>query len=148
MNKIVALIDFSEVSRKVIEYGAVQAKAHGAELYLLHVEPESTPILYRKIDEAERNRKASILRHEHSELLARAAEIRSRIEVNVHPVLMESAEVEETIVAEVEKLGAEEVILGNHHHGGLHNYFFGSVGQKLMKDLDCPLTLISETVVA
>ena len=146
MNKIVALIDFTEVSRKVIQYSAVQAKAHGAVLYLLHVEPESTPKLYRKIDEAERNRKANILRYEHNELLASAAEIRSQLEVNVHPVLMEGAEIEETIVAEVEKLGADEVILGNHHHNRLHNYFFGSVGQMLMKNLHCPLTLISELV--
>ena len=132
MNKIAALIDFTEVTSKVIEFSAGQARAHGAELYLLHVEPETGAKLYRKIDEGERRRKADILRDEHKNLLARAAELREHLDIRVHPLLMEGAAVEETIVAEVRKLEADHVVLGNHRHSGLHNYFFGSVGQVLM----------------
>jgi nucleotide-binding universal stress UspA family protein len=146
MNKIAALIDFTEVTRKVIDFSAGQAKAHGAELYLLYVEPDSAPTLYRKIDESERNRKANILRYEHNDLLAKAAELREHLDIKVHPVLMEGDEVEETIVAEVKKLKADHVVLGNHHHSGLHNYFFGSVALGLIKNLECPLTLISAEV--
>lgn len=144
MNKIAALIDFTDVTRKVIDFSAGQAKAHGAELYLLHVEPDSAPTLYRKIDEAERNRKSNVLRDEHNDLLAKAAELREHLDINVHPILLEGAEVEETIVDEVKKLEADHVVLGNHHHSGLHNYFFGSVALGLIKSLECPLTLISD----
>ena len=148
MNRIAALIDFTEVTRKVIDFSAWQAKAHDAELYLLHVEPEDSPTLYRKIDDAERKRKAGVLRYEHSDLLAKAAELREHHDIKVHPVLMEGAKVEETIVAEVKKLQADHVVLGNHRHSGLHNFFFGSVGQGLIKQLECPLTLISDEVDA
>ena len=146
MNKIAALIDFTEVTPQIIDFSAEQAKAHGAELYLLHVEPESGAKLYRKIDEAERNRKANILRHEHKDLLAKASELREHFEISVHPILMEGAEVEEAIVDEIKKLEADHVVLGNHHHSGLHNYLFGAVGLKIIKNLSCPLTLISADI--
>lgn len=146
MNKIAALIDFTEVTPKIIDFSAEQAKANGAELYLLHVEQESGAKLYRKIDEAERNRKAKILRHEHKDLLAKASELREHFEIRVHPILMEDSEVEEAIVDEIKKIEADHVVLGNHHHGGLHNYLFGAVGQRIIKQLSCPLTLISAEV--
>ena len=146
MNTIAALIDFTEITPKIIDFSAQQAKAHGAELYLLHVEPESGAKLYRKIDEAGRNRRAKILRQEHEALLAKASELREHFDISIHPVLMEGAEVEEAIVEEINKLEADHVVLGNHHHSGLHNYLFGSVGQKLIKNLKCPLTIISAGV--
>lgn len=142
MNKIAALIDFTDVTRKVIDFSAEQAKAQGAELYLLHVEPESGLKLYRKIDEAERNRIARILRREHSELLAKAAELREDIDISIHPVLMEGTEVEEAIVTEIKKLEIDHVVMGNHRSSGLHNYFVGSVGKGVIKNLECPVTLI------
>lgn len=144
MNRIVALIDFTEVTGRVIDFSAEQARVHNAELYLLHVEPDNAPALYRKIDERERKHIASILRHEHEELLERAAELRKHLDIKVHPILMQDAEVEEAIVTEVEKLEVDHVVLGNHRHSVLHNYFFGSVGHKLMKKLGCPMTLIPE----
>ncbi len=145
MNKIAALIDFTEVTQKVIEFSARQARAHDAELYLLHVEPNNAPTLYRKIDEAERKRIADVLRHEHFDLLAKAAQLRERFDIKIHPVLIEGSEVEKTVVAEVEKLQVNHVILGNHRHSGFYNYLFGSVGQMLIKRLNCPLTLIPDT---
>lgn len=56
---------------------------------------------------------------------------------------MEGEEVDDTIIGEITKLEADHVVLGNHHYGGLHNYLFGSVGMGLVKNLECPLTLIS-----
>ena len=41
MDKIIALIDFSDVTRAVIDFAAKQAKAFDAELILIHSEPES-----------------------------------------------------------------------------------------------------------
>jgi nucleotide-binding universal stress UspA family protein len=143
MMKIAALIDFTEVTPRVVEFSAAEAAAHRAELFLLHVELDSAPTLYRKIDEAERKRIATVLSKEHSELLAKATELREHLSICVHPILIEGSDVEATIVAEVRKLGADHVVLGNHNHSKLHNYLFGSVGQGLIKDLDCPLTLIS-----
>jgi nucleotide-binding universal stress UspA family protein len=144
MNRIAALIDFTEVTQRVLDFSAEQARANNAELYLLHVEPKNGPTLYREIDDAERNRIANILRYEHDDLLAKVAELREHLDIKVHPVLMEGTEVEEAILAEVTKLKVDHVVLGNHHHSRLHNYFLGSVGHKLMKNLGCPMTLISD----
>jgi len=144
MSKIAALIDFTEVTQKVIDFSARQAQAHEAELYLLHVEPNNAPTLYRKIDEAERNRIAGVLRHEHFDLQGKAAQLRERFHIKIHPVLIEGAEVDKAVVAEVEKLQVNHVVLGNHRHSGIYNYLFGSVGQALIKSLNCPLTLIPD----
>lgn len=141
MEKIIALIDFSEVTRSVIDFAAKQAKAFDAELVLLHTEPEAYEKLYRKIDEEERNRRAKMLKFEHSDLNSKSEELRG-LGVNCYALLIEGPLVE-TILQEIDKQEASMVVLGNHHHSFFSSFFKGSVGEELVDKLTCPTVLIS-----
>lgn len=141
MDKIIALIDFSDVTRHVIDFAAKQAKAFNAELILLHSEPEAYEKLYRKIDDEERSRRAKMLKFEHSDLNSKSEELRT-LGINSYALLIEGPEVE-TILAEVEKHKPSMVVLGNHHHSFFDSFFKGSVGEELVDKLTCPTVLIS-----
>jgi len=141
IDKIVALVDFSDVTRKVIDFAASQAKVNDAKLVILHVEPESAEKLYHKIDQAERDRRAKMLWFEHSDLSAKAKELRE-LGLEVQPLLIEGPELE-VILREVDQIKPDLVIIGHHHHTAWFKLFNDSVGDKLIDELTCPLTLIS-----
>ena len=141
IDKIVALIDFSDVTRKVIDFAAAQAKVNGAKLVLLHVEPESSEKLYHKIDQAERDRRAKMLWFEHSDLGEKAKELRE-LGINVQPSLIEGPELE-VILREVDELKPDLLVIGHHHHSAWFKFFNESVGDQLIDQVTCPLTLIS-----
>ena len=141
MKIIVALIDFSELTGRVVDLSAEQAKAFGAELYLLHVEPGSGEKLYRHIDKAERDRIAQVLKTGHAELLAKATELRE-LGVDVKPMLLEGVEVD-TILSTLAKLSPDLLIMGNHRHGGVYSFLVGSVGEEILKEIESPVLLVS-----
>lgn len=141
IKKVVALIDFSDVTRKVIDFAASQAKVNGAKLILLHVEPESAEKLYHKIDKAERDRRAKMLWFEHSDLGGKAKELRE-LGVDVTPLLIEGPELQ-VILREVDELKPDLLVIGHHHHSAWFKFFNESVGEKLIQKVTCPLTLIS-----
>ena len=141
IKSIVALIDFSYLTRKVIDFSAEQAKAFGAELTLLHVNPEAAEKLYRKIDQGERDRRAQMLHFEHNDLLEKAKELR-KLGLHVTPKLLEGSEIE-TILKASEKLHADMIIIGNHHHVFLHSFLLGSVGEDISKKVHCPVAMVS-----
>ena len=141
MEKIIALIDFSDVTRRVIDFAAKQAQVFDAELILLHSEPEAYEKLYRKIDDEERSRRAKMLKFEHSDLNSKSEELRG-LGINSYALLIEGPEVE-VILKEVDKHDPCMVVLGNHHHTFFSSFFKGSVGDELVDKLTCPTVLIS-----
>lgn len=140
VDKIVALIDFSDVTRKVLDFAASQAKANDAKLILLHVEPESGEKLYHKIDQEERNRRAKKLWFEHSDLGAKAKELRE-LGVNVLPLLIEGPELE-VILREIDEQEPDLLVIGHHHHSTWFKLFNESIGEQLVDKVTCPITLI------
>lgn len=141
IDKIVALVDFSDVTRKVIDFAASQAKTNGASLIILHVEPESGEKLYHKIDQEERSRRAKMLWFEHSDLAAKAKELRE-LGVDVKPLLIEGPELK-VILREVDELKPDLLVIGHHHHSAWFKLFNESVGEQLIENVTCPITLIS-----
>jgi len=141
IQSIVALIDFSDLTRKVIDFSAEQAKAFNAKLILLHIEPEAAEKLYHKIDQGERDRRAHMLHFEHSDLQAKAEELR-QLGIEVCPKLLEGPAAE-TILKEIETIQPGMIVLGNHHHKFFHNLLVGSISNEIINKTKCPLTLIS-----
>ena len=141
MKKVMALINFSELTRKIVDISAEQAKSFDAELCLLHVEPGSGEKLYRHIDKAERDRRAQILRFEHADLLAKAKELR-KLGLTVKPMLLEGAEAE-MILESLSEISPDLLVMGNHHHGALYNFLVGSVGEEILKEAETPILLVS-----
>lgn len=141
IDQIVALVDFSEVTRKVIDFAASQAKANDAQLVMLHVEPESAEKLYHKIDQEERDRRAKKLWFEHSDLSEKSKELRE-LGVKVKPLLIEGPELD-SIMKELDKLKPDLLVIGHRHHTAWYKLLNESVGEKIVKKVRCPITLIS-----
>ncbi|MCM8527435.1 MAG: universal stress protein [Lentisphaeraceae bacterium] len=141
VNTIMALVDFSKITRKVLDFAASQAKANDAKLVLLHVEPESSEKLYKKIDQKERDRRAKMLWFEHQDLSQKSEELRE-LGVDVLPLMVEGPEVE-GILREVDKIKPDLLVIGHQHHSAWYKFFHESVGDELIDRVTCPMTLIS-----
>lgn len=141
VNTIVALVDFSDVTRRVLDFAASQAKANNAKLVLLHVEPEPSEKLYHKIDKAERDRRAKILWFEHKDLSAKSKELRE-LGIEVLPLLIEGSELD-VILKELQKIKPDLLVVGHQHHSAWYKLFHESIGEELIEKVTCPLTLIS-----
>ena len=141
VKQIVALVDFSEVTRRVIDFAASQAKVNDAKLIILHVEPESAEKLYHKIDQEERSKRAKMLWFEHRDLSEKANELRD-LGITVKPLLIEGPELK-VILRELDKLDPDLLVVGHRHHSAWYKLFNDSVGEELIKKVKCPITLIS-----
>lgn len=141
MKNIVALVDFSDLTRKMLDFAAAQALKFESKLILLHAEPESSEKLYKKIDEDERHRRARLLKFEHGDLVGKAQEMES-LGIDVQAVIFEGVDVE-NVLREINKHRPDMVVIGNHHHGVVYNLFNDSLGEDLVDELTCPTVLIS-----
>ncbi len=142
--KILAAIDFSAIADKVIAETGRLAGRLGAELYLLHVVPPSSPVIEPAQDElvllpAEPPAVPGI--DTESEKLRSIADafIKSGIATTV--IVTHNLEVE-GIVSQSEKIGAEMIILGSHGHGALFHLLIGSVSEGVIRRASCPVVII------
>lgn len=142
INTIMALIDFSKITRKVIDFAASQAKANNAKLVMLHVEPENYEKLYRKIDQKERDRRAKVLWFEHRDLAQKSEELRE-LGIDVLPLMVEGPEEVESILSEIDRVKPDLLVIGHQHHSAWYKIFNESVGEELIDRVTCPMTLIS-----
>jgi nucleotide-binding universal stress UspA family protein len=48
----------------------------------------------------------------------------------------------ESIVAEAQRLNADMIVVGSHHHGALYNLVVGSVTGDVLKRAKCPVLVV------
>jgi nucleotide-binding universal stress UspA family protein len=141
MNRVLAAIDFSDVSERVLESAELLARAQGARLTLLHVAaPPPEFVGYAVGPESVRADRAEELRKDHTALQRRAAELRER-GLEAHALLVEGASVE-TILREASRLATTTIVIGTHGHGALHDALLGSVSAGVIRGSSCPVLVI------
>ena len=142
MKTIVALIDFSDVTAKVLEQAQKSAQLSGARVILMHVVPKepvvvdfglvSPTILKRPSEEA--------IKADHEKLLGFRD---SLVQAGVHAVaeqLLEGGV--DKILEDSRRWDAEMIILGSHHHSPLYNLFIGSFTKDISKKAHCPVLVV------
>ncbi len=142
MKKIVALVDFSDVTLKVLQHALTMAQAFNSQVVILHglqKEPVvvdlglASPTVFRNPSaesiEADREKLANL-----SEPLERAG-----VTVSVQQLPDATAA---SIVEEAERLGVDLVIVGAHHHSTLYNLFVGSMTGDIVKRAHCPVLVV------
>ncbi|MEI8031731.1 MAG: universal stress protein [Chlorobiaceae bacterium] len=144
--KILAAIDFSPLADKVIAETGKLAGSLGAELFLLHVVPPSSPVIEPAEDElvllpAEPSRTTGAESGSESEKLKAIAErfLNSGIATTI--IIAHKEEVE-AIISQGEKIGADMIILGSHGHGALFHLLIGSVSEGVIRRATCPVVII------
>ena len=141
MQKLVAAVDFSSVSRAVVEQAASLAEAYSAELTLIHVAPPEPDFVGYEVDTKPiRDDRASDIRAEHRALQAMADELRER-GIAARAILIQGTAVEK-IVAEAERLGADTIVVGSHGHGAIYRALLGSVSEGVVRAARRPVLVV------
>jgi len=138
--KILLPIDFSSSSQAALEMAADLAKHFHAELYLVNVIPVfPTTTLPDMIPEAEFIREARTFAEQHlakchASLAARGVKSTSSVEVG--------NDIAGNIMEVVEREHIEMVVISTHGISGWHPLVFGSIAEKVVKLVQCPLLLL------
>lgn len=143
MKTIVALVDLTDASTKILHHAKTQAQAFGAEVVMMHVVP-LVPIVAVSYG----NDMPSIPMEPSPEAvqadkLKLDALLAGFIQVGIPARAAQfQGPVAETLVEEIAKLHADLVIMGSHHHGAFYHLFIGSVAADVLKKVSLPVLVV------
>jgi universal stress protein A len=146
IRRILVPTDYSTNSRAAIEYALFLAKAHNAELELMHVwevpapfDPEWTIRVPggASLGAAQyvRQRAAEEMEQLVSELKLLYARVRGRIDTG-DPA---------TAIVEAASSGSDLIVMATHGRTGVSRWVMGSVAEKVARHAKCPLTIVRGT---
>jgi len=147
--KILVTIDFSDITKKVLDQSRKLAKSMQAEICLLHVaEPNPDHIAYDydpaamyAVDPAEiRNQIAQRFHQEHKTLQKDAEELRNE-GFNCKALMVQGPTVE-MLLNGVNKLDIDFIVAGSHGKGVFSQLLLGSTSEELIKNTPVPVYLV------
>ena len=137
---ILVPVDFSPSSRQAVDEAVELAEKFGAKLYLLHIVPESSGLILPQgvteqslIDTNKRNATEQFERSL-SDLKSRGLKVTTRVEVG--------GDVAGTILDVIEREHIDLIVISTHGLSGWYPAIFGSVTEKLLRLVPCPLLLL------
>ena len=141
VKKLLAAVDFSDVTDRVVEEAAGLAQAFRAELTLIHVAaPDPDFVGYQAGPDTVREARAGELRGEHRRLQQIADELRDRA-VPCKALLIQGPTVEK-ILDEATHIGASTIVIGSHGHGPLRRVLLGSISEGVVRGATCPVHVV------
>ena len=144
MDNILAAIDFSDITPKVVDRATEMARSFSCKLWLIHVAaPDPDFVGYGTGPQCERDWRAKTLRKEHKYLQDKALEL-EQSGIDVTPLLIQGATVA-TIIEESSKLKADMIVIGSHGHGALYKTLVGSVSEGIIRKAACPVLIVPHT---
>jgi nucleotide-binding universal stress UspA family protein len=142
MKTIVALIDFSDVTHKVIQQSEAMAKAFQAKVILLHAVPDVPVLMDMGIVSPTVLEPAS---DDQKELdYTKLTNLRNALAsggVNVSVNQLEDGNLE-GLFEQCERLSADLIIVGAHHHSSLYNWWVGTCTNDVLKRAHCPVLVV------
>jgi nucleotide-binding universal stress UspA family protein len=146
--RILVAIDLKTGTDHLLAEAQRYAKAFDAVIDIVHVgapDPDFVPYIKNtapgiEIDST-RNLQAKELRSEHQQTQAIAARMREE-GVRVERALTIQGSTVEAIIEEVQKFGADLLILGSHHHNVFYRLWFGDTAADAAKQPPCALLVI------
>jgi nucleotide-binding universal stress UspA family protein len=135
LKRILVPLDFSDCSKKALQYAISFARQFSAELTLLHVVQPLPPMSeipsfgVQALQEA--GRELERLRGDIG------APIRSRI-------LVREGSPQTEIIAVAKELGSDLIILSTHGRSALAHIFLGSTAEKVARHAGCPVLIVRE----
>jgi nucleotide-binding universal stress UspA family protein len=141
LQTILAPLDFSDVSSRVVEYAAEMAKGFGGRVVLLHVaEPEPDFVGFDAGPQVVRAATAHDIRAEHRQLEAFKHQLaESGLEVMA---LQIQGSLTEKVLEAATQQNADLIVMGSHGHGALYHFLVGSVTAGVVKRAKCPVLVV------
>lgn len=142
MKTIVALVDFTEASSKILKHAHTLASALGSEVILMHIVPLEIPVAVYGAEVAPipLDPTPETLRANQSkldELMDSLQQLGTKA-----TAVQFKGPVAETVLTETERLNADLVIMGAHHHNALYNLFIGSTTADVLKRAPFPVLVV------
>lgn len=135
LQKILVPIDFSDCSKKALEYAIPFAKQFGAELKLLHVVerypavPEMAPYDCENIEDATRE----------------LEKLRKSLGNSVRcSFFVRKGSPQPEIATAARDFDADLIIISTHGRTGLARVFLGSTTEKVVRSAPCPVLIVRE----
>lgn len=139
--KLLVAIDFSEITKRILEKAEEIAIKTGAKVWLIHVaQPDPDFVGYDVGPESERNFMATKFRDKHVKIQELSFKMRNK-GINVTPLLVQGPTIE-TIIEEAKKLKADMIVAGSHGHGTMFHILVGSISKGLLNKSPIPLLII------
>jgi nucleotide-binding universal stress UspA family protein len=135
IKKLLVPIDFSDCSRKALDYAVPFARQFDAEVVLLHVLEPYPPIPQMdlidldSVGEARRNLET----------------LRARTAQAVHcSSLVRTGDPRTEIIAAAQELGIDLIVLSTHGRTGIAHVLLGSTAEKVVRHAKCPILIVRE----
>lgn len=139
--KLLVAVDFSDSSRKVLDYVKDLAKAVSGKIWLLHVaEPDPDFVGYEVGPSEVRDAVARRFHQEHQQLQQLSQELRSK--GSACEALLIQGPTVKTILREIEKLSVDMVVLGSHGKGLLRHILVGSTSEGVLQKSSIPVLVV------
>ena len=138
---ILAAIDFSDVTERVVDTLKQMAATFPAHVWILHVAPPDPAFVgYEAGPQAVRDQVAVEHHERHRQLQQLADRLRSA-GVDATALLVQGPTVAK-ILAEAERLQAALIVLGSHGQGALYDLLVGSVSEGVVRASKVPVLLV------
>ncbi|HEY7740857.1 MAG TPA: universal stress protein [Steroidobacteraceae bacterium] len=138
---ILAAVDFSAVTKDVLDALGRIGASMPAKVFLVHVAPPEPDFVgYSAGPDVVRGQVAIEHRARHQQLQRLAEDLRAN-EVETTALLLQGATVE-TLIAEAGKLEAGLIVLGSHGHGAVYDLLVGSVAEGVVRRSTVPVLLV------
>lgn len=142
MKTIVALVDLSDLTFKVLKQAHALATAFHSEVIILHVLGKTPVVMDVGIVSpvVMEDPLPTVVKEQAEQLL----EIRdSLIKFGVRARVEQLADAKVTaVLAETKRLNADLIILGSHHHSTIYHMLVGSVAADVLKHAHCPVLVV------
>jgi nucleotide-binding universal stress UspA family protein len=139
--KIVVAVDFSQVTRKMIEIVGRMPPQMASHVYLLHAaEPDPDFVGWDAGPDVVRDQVAAQFHREHRELEDLAEQVRGA-GLEVTALLIQGPTVD-TILRETTKLGGNLVVVGSHGHGAAYDLLVGSISSDVIRRSAIPVLVV------
>jgi manganese transport protein len=134
-NRILVTLDHTQLDRQAIAHAAALATAHGAEVYLFHVEEDVTSQVYGEISgtaEVEAGK----------EYLDAAANALQEAGIRVSSEICYSSDPRREIVRYARAIRPDLIIMGAHGHRRLQDLIFGTTINPVRHELNVPILVV------
>jgi nucleotide-binding universal stress UspA family protein len=141
MKRVLAAVDFSDVTERVIQRALEMVRAFAGSLCIVHAEPPEPAFMgYEAGPQTVRDDVAHEIQRDRRELDALCDRVRAE-GVEVHGVQLQGPTVDK-ILLEAQRFQAEVIVIGTHEHGLFHHLIFGSVRESLVAQAPCPILVV------
>jgi nucleotide-binding universal stress UspA family protein len=142
LKKILVPTDFSDCSKKALQYALPLAQQHNAEIVLLYVAPSPAYAggEYGVIDCSALNAELCATGEKRLETLV-AEEIREKVPAET---VVRTGSATSEIIDVASQLPADMIVISTHGYSGLKHVVLGSVAAHVVRHAPCPVLVVRE----